>query len=188
MPAPAWPICSMPATPRATVWADSGYRSRRNENLLRQRMLISHIHRKKPQGIAPCQSAPRGPMRRSRRCAPRIEHVFAEQKAPDGAVRAHHRPPLGPRPRSASPTWSPTCAACSGLSATRRSPDPGGGRPTPQAAAICPARHLTGADQHRSRPNSARQPVNGGVQFLKSPGFSKKKRSQDLLRRDAKRQ
>jgi len=62
------------------VWADSGYRSRRNEALLRERMLMSRIHRKKP---------PRRPMpartarANARKSAVRahVEHIFAEQKA-----------------------------------------------------------------------------------------------------------
>jgi IS5 family transposase len=69
-----------PGNTASDVWADTGYRSRRNENLLRQRMLKSHIHGKKP---------PRRPMpvrtarANARRSAVRahIEHVFADQKA-----------------------------------------------------------------------------------------------------------
>jgi transposase, IS5 family len=69
-----------PDNTASDVWADTGYRSRKNENLLRQRMLRSHVHRKKP---------PRRPMpartarANARKSAVRahIEHVFAEQKA-----------------------------------------------------------------------------------------------------------
>ena len=32
------------------VWADTGYRSKKNEALLKDRMLASHIHRRKPRG------------------------------------------------------------------------------------------------------------------------------------------
>jgi transposase, IS5 family len=64
----------------SAAWADTGDRSRKNEDLLRQRMLTSQIHRKKP---------PRRPMpvrtarANARKSAVRahIEHVFGEQKA-----------------------------------------------------------------------------------------------------------
>jgi transposase, IS5 family len=69
-----------PANTASMVWADSAYRSKTNEALLRERMLVSRIHRKKP---------PRRPMpvrtakANARKSAVRasIEHVFAEQKA-----------------------------------------------------------------------------------------------------------
>jgi len=63
----------------AGVWADTGYRSMQNEDSLRQRMLVSHIHRKKPVGRPM-------PVRTARANATKsvvrahIEHVFAEQK------------------------------------------------------------------------------------------------------------
>jgi IS5 family transposase len=59
------------------VWADTGYRSRKNEALLRQRMLTSRIHRKKrpmPERTARA-NAKKSAVRAH------IEHVFAEQKA-----------------------------------------------------------------------------------------------------------
>jgi IS5 family transposase len=62
------------------VWADTAYRSRKNEGLLRQRMLTSHIHRKKPAH----QPMPRHVARaNAKKSAVRahVEHVFAEQKA-----------------------------------------------------------------------------------------------------------
>jgi IS5 family transposase len=63
----------------SAVWADSGYRSRRNEDLLRQRMLVSHIHRKKPQHRPmPVRTARANATRSAVRAT--IEHVFAEQK------------------------------------------------------------------------------------------------------------
>jgi transposase, IS5 family len=62
------------------VWADTGYRSRKNEALLRQRMLVSHIHRKKPTSRP---MPPRTARTNAKKSAIRahIEHVFAEQKA-----------------------------------------------------------------------------------------------------------
>jgi transposase, IS5 family len=70
------------------VWADTGYRSRKNEALLRQRMLVSHIHRKKPTRRP---MPPRTARANAKKSAIRahIEHVFAEQKARMGLfVRA----------------------------------------------------------------------------------------------------
>jgi hypothetical protein len=62
------------------VWADTGYRSRKNEDLLRRRMLVSHVHRKKPTSRP---MPPRTARANARKSAVRahIEHVFAEQKA-----------------------------------------------------------------------------------------------------------
>jgi transposase, IS5 family len=62
------------------VWADTGYRSRKNEALLRQRMLTGHIHRKKPAGRP---MPPRTARANAKKSAIRahIEHIFAEQKA-----------------------------------------------------------------------------------------------------------
>jgi IS5 family transposase len=62
------------------VWADTGYRSKKNEDLLRQRMLVSHIHRKKPAGRPMPERTARANARKSAVRA-HIEHVFAEQKA-----------------------------------------------------------------------------------------------------------
>jgi IS5 family transposase len=63
----------------SAVWADSEYSSRRNEDLLRQRMLVSHIHRKKPQHRPmPVRTARANATKSAVRAT--IEHVFAEQK------------------------------------------------------------------------------------------------------------
>ena len=69
-----------PGNTAADVWADTGYRSKKNEALLRQRMLTSHIHRKKPTGRP---MPPRTARANAKKSAIRahIEHVFAEQKA-----------------------------------------------------------------------------------------------------------
>ena len=64
----------------ASVWADSGYRSRKNEALLRERMLVSHIHRKKPPDRPMPERMARANARRSAVRA-HVEHIFAEQKA-----------------------------------------------------------------------------------------------------------
>ena len=69
-----------PDTTAADVWADTGYRSRKNEDLLRQRMLVSHIHRKQPQHRPmPVRTARANATKSAVRAT--IEHVFAEQKA-----------------------------------------------------------------------------------------------------------
>ncbi|MDF2782349.1 MAG: hypothetical protein K0S96_2154, partial [Geminicoccaceae bacterium] len=69
-----------PDNTAAGVWADTGYRSQKNEDLLSQRMLVSHIHRKKPAGRPMPERTARANARKSAVRA-HIEHVFAEQKA-----------------------------------------------------------------------------------------------------------
>jgi transposase, IS5 family len=62
------------------VWADSAYRSKKNEALLRDRMLVSRIHRKKPpQRPMPAHMARANAKKSAVRS--HIEHIFAEQKA-----------------------------------------------------------------------------------------------------------
>jgi transposase, IS5 family len=62
------------------VWADTGYRSRQNEAVLRQRMLTSRIHRKKPAG-RPMPARTAGANAKKSAIRAPIEHIFAEQKA-----------------------------------------------------------------------------------------------------------
>jgi IS5 family transposase len=69
-----------PGNTTSGVWADTGYRSRKNEDLLRQRMLTSHIHRKKPAHRPMPAPTARANAKKSAVRA-QIEHVFAEQKA-----------------------------------------------------------------------------------------------------------
>ena len=69
-----------PGNTASDVWADTGYRSRKNEALLRQRMLVSHVHRKKPARRPMPAAAARANARKSAVRAP-IEHVFADLKA-----------------------------------------------------------------------------------------------------------
>jgi hypothetical protein len=64
------------------VWADSAYRSRRNETWLSSRMLVSRIHRihrRKPAGKLMPKATARANAKKSSIRA-RIEHVFAHQK------------------------------------------------------------------------------------------------------------
>jgi transposase, IS5 family len=74
-----------PGNTASGVWADTGYRSRKNEALLRQRMLVSHVHRKKPAGRPMPDRIARANANKSAVRA-HIEHVFAEQKARMGLV------------------------------------------------------------------------------------------------------
>jgi transposase, IS5 family len=68
-----------PMNTASGVWADTGYRSKKNEDLLRQRMLASHVHRKKPKGRPMPERTARANAKKSAVRA-HIEHVFAEQK------------------------------------------------------------------------------------------------------------
>ena len=79
----------------STVWADTAYRSRTNEAWLDRNGYVSDIHHKKPKGRPMSEAASRANGRRSkiRAC---IEHVFAQQKARMGLIRAHDW--HGPRP------------------------------------------------------------------------------------------
>ena len=61
------------------VWADSAYRSRRNEKWLASKMLVSRIHRRKPAGKPMPQNIARANAARSSIRAA-VEHVFAHQK------------------------------------------------------------------------------------------------------------
>jgi transposase, IS5 family len=62
------------------VWADSAYRSKKNEELLRERLLLSRIHRKKSADRPMPARTARANARKSAVRA-HVEHVFAEQKA-----------------------------------------------------------------------------------------------------------
>jgi len=61
------------------VWADSAYRSGKNEKWLAETMLTSRIHRRKPAGKPMPQATARANAKTSSIRA-RIEHVFAHQK------------------------------------------------------------------------------------------------------------
>ena len=69
-----------PSNTASGVWADTGYRSKKNEDLLGQRMLKSHIHRKKPARRPMPERTAKANAKKSTVRA-QIEHVFAEQKA-----------------------------------------------------------------------------------------------------------
>lgn len=61
------------------VWADSAYRSKRNEQWLSDRMLTSRIHRRKPKGKPMPRAIARANAAKSSIRA-HVEHVFAHQK------------------------------------------------------------------------------------------------------------
>lgn len=61
------------------VWADSAYRSRRNEKWLSDQMLTSRIHRRKPMGKPMSKATSRANAAKSSIRA-HVEHVFAHQK------------------------------------------------------------------------------------------------------------
>src|SRR6056297_1751272 len=82
------------------VWADSAYRSQKNEKWLEERMLTSRIHRRKPVGRPMPRHTARANARKSSIRAA-VEHVFAHQKTrfglfirTIGLARAEAKPTL----------------------------------------------------------------------------------------------
>jgi IS5 family transposase len=69
------------------VWADTAYRSAKNEAMLQARGLVSRIHRKKPKGrLMPVRTRRANAAKSAVRS--KVEHVFAHQKGLMGlAVR-----------------------------------------------------------------------------------------------------
>lgn len=63
----------------SNVWADTAYRSKKNEAMLKCRGLRSRIHRKKPKGKAMSDTMRRANAAKSKVRA-KVEHVFAYQK------------------------------------------------------------------------------------------------------------
>ena len=61
------------------VWADTAYRSKKNEAWLAKNSIVSHIHTKKPKGRPMSERASKANGKRSRVRA-FVEHVFARQK------------------------------------------------------------------------------------------------------------
>jgi len=74
-----------PGNTASGVWADTSYRSARNEALLAGRGLVSRLHRKKPRGRSMPARTRRANARKSAVRAA-VEHVFAHQKGPMGLV------------------------------------------------------------------------------------------------------
>jgi IS5 family transposase len=67
------------------VWADTAYRSAKNEAMLAARGLVSRIHRKKPKG-RPMPARTRRANAAKSAVRSKVEHVFAHQKGLMGAV------------------------------------------------------------------------------------------------------
>ncbi|KKN63304.1 hypothetical protein LCGC14_0503100 [marine sediment metagenome] len=63
------------------VWADTAYRSAKNEEWLEKNGYVSDIHRKKPKGRPMSERISRANGRRST-IRSKVEHVFARQKGP----------------------------------------------------------------------------------------------------------
>lgn len=61
------------------VWADSAYRSKKNEAFMERHGFTSHVHRRKPAGKPMPKHIRRGNSTKSKHRAP-VEHVFAVQK------------------------------------------------------------------------------------------------------------
>jgi len=74
-----------PDNTASAVWADTSYRSARNEALLAGRGLVSRLHRKKPRGRPMAARTRRANARKSAARAA-VEHVFAHQKGSMGLV------------------------------------------------------------------------------------------------------
>jgi IS5 family transposase len=64
----------------STVWADTAYRSKKNEEWLEKNGYVSDIHHKKPKGRPMSEATARANGRRSKIRA-FVEHVFAQQKS-----------------------------------------------------------------------------------------------------------
>lgn len=67
------------------VWADTAYRSEKDEAMLIRRGLVSRIHRKKPKG-KPMPERMRIANAQKSKVRSAVEHVFAHQKGPMGLV------------------------------------------------------------------------------------------------------
>ena len=80
------------ANTASEVWADTAYRSAKNEAMLLRSGFVSRIHRKKPKGGDAGRT--RVANGRSRQCAPRRACLRASEGA-DGPVRPNHRPRAG---------------------------------------------------------------------------------------------
>ncbi len=67
------------------MWADTAYRSAKNEEMLSRRGFVSCIHRKKPQG-KPMPERTRLANARKSKVRSAVERVFAHQKGLMGRV------------------------------------------------------------------------------------------------------
>lgn len=90
--AAAWDRAQLPAVfdrqnTGSKVWADTAYRSKKNEDWLDRNGFKSDIHRRKPKGSPMSERTSRANGRRSA-IRSKVEHVFARQKGPmDAFIR-----------------------------------------------------------------------------------------------------
>jgi hypothetical protein len=99
-----------PANTASGAWTDTGYRSKKNGGLLRQRMRVRHVHREKPRGRPMPQRTARANAKKVRSPRPRRASLRRAERA-DGPVRPDHWPGAGdnqdrsrqPRPQHAPP-------------------------------------------------------------------------------------
>ena len=96
----------------AGVWADTAYRSKKNEAFLRKSMFTSNIHQKEPARRPMPERTGRANAKRSA-VRPAVEHAFAGQKHSMGCSSALSAS-LAPVPKSGWPTWPITSSASSG--------------------------------------------------------------------------
>lgn len=80
-----WTRFSIDSNTASDVWADTAYRSTKNEDMLTRRGSVSRIHRKKPKS-RPMPERTRIANARKSRVRSAVEHVFAHQKGPMGLV------------------------------------------------------------------------------------------------------
>ncbi|CCG40977.1 transposase (fragment) [Magnetospirillum molischianum DSM 120] len=67
------------------VWADTAYRSEKNEAFMAKNGFVSKVHRKKPKG-KPMPERTRKANALKSMVRSKIEHVFAHQKGPMAAI------------------------------------------------------------------------------------------------------
>jgi hypothetical protein len=117
------------------MWADTAYRSAKNEEMLARRGFVSRIHRKKPKG-KPMPERMRLANAQKSKVRSAVEHVFTRQKGLMGFSCARSGS-VERELRSDSPILPTTCADSSGCGIDARPDERGsaGTIPSLQAAA-----------------------------------------------------
>src|SRR5207302_7006252 len=77
--------CAGQENTASEVWADTAYRSAKNEEMLAKRGFVSRLHRKKPKG-RPLPERIRIANARKSKVRSAVEHVFAHQKGLMGLI------------------------------------------------------------------------------------------------------
>ncbi len=99
-----------PANTAADVWADSAYRSQKNEAWLSRNMLTSRIHRRKPKGKPMPEHVARAPMRPNQQSGQGLSTSLRIRKTAMGYSSAPLAWPAR-RANSRWPTWAITLIA-----------------------------------------------------------------------------